>query len=242
MEDDSGGQVVEVVGAYDVELGGGDGFADDGEGFEKLRAALAVELGADEEDAVGGVVLGEVGGGDGGEIDCAADVEDALGGDAVVADEGLAQVLAEGEDSGHLLGGVLFVAEGLVDAFAGDAFHAEAAVEQLGKIAVVVGDALLVRKGGGEREHVADLEAERAGDGDGAGGLGESAAVGGVEVEVLAPDGAVGGEVFGEVPIVLQAGELEAYGLVEESDFVEGHDERLGRTGPGAGGVGVGPE
>jgi hypothetical protein len=68
---------------------------------------------------------------------------------------------------------------------------------------------------------MADLEAEGARNGDGPGGLGESAAVGGVEVEVLAPDGAVGGEVFAEIPVVLEAGELEAYGLVEKASLIE---------------------
>ena len=132
VEDGSGREVVESVWAYDVQLGVGDGFADDAKGFEKLGAALAVEFGAYEENAVGGVVLVGVGVGECGEIDGSADVEDALRGDVVVADEGLAEVLAEGEDGGHLVGGLLFVAEGLVDALAGDAFDAEAAVEQLG--------------------------------------------------------------------------------------------------------------
>ena len=64
VEDDSGWDGVRIfkgVGAYDVELGGGDGLADGAEGFEELGAALAVEFGADEEDAVGGVVLGGIG-------------------------------------------------------------------------------------------------------------------------------------------------------------------------------------
>ena len=226
VEDDSGGDVVEGVGAYDVKLGGGDGLADGGEGFEELGAAFALELGADEEDAVEGVVLGGSGIGDFGEVDGSADVEDALGWDAVVADEGLAEVLAEGEDGGHLLGGLLFVAEGLVDALAGYTFHAEAAVEQFGQIAVVVGDAFAAGDDGGEREHVADLETERAGDGNGAGSLGEGAAVGGVEVEVLAPDSAVGGEVFAEIPVVLEAGELKAYGFVEEGGLIEGVEKK----------------
>ena len=48
------------------------------EGFEELRAAFAGELGAYEEDAGGGVVLGWVGLGEGGEVDAGAYVEDAV--------------------------------------------------------------------------------------------------------------------------------------------------------------------
>jgi len=143
-------------------------------------------------------------------------------------DEGLAKVFAEGEDGGHLIGRLLFVAEGLVDAVAGDAFDTETAVEQFGEIAVVVRDAFFAGEDGGEREHVAYLQAERAGDGNAARGEGEGAAVGGVEVEVLAPDGAVGGEVFGEIRIVLEAGDLEANGFVEDAGLIEGFDERGG--------------
>ena len=138
------------MGAYDVQLCSGDGLADGAEGFEELRAAFALELGADEEDAVGGVVLDGIRGWDEGEIDTSAEVEDALGGDAVVEEKRLTEVLAEGEDGGHLLGGLLFVAESLVDALAGDTFHAEAAVEQLGQIAVVVGDAFAAGDDSGE--------------------------------------------------------------------------------------------
>ena len=104
----------------------------------------------------------------------------------------------------------------------------------------MVGDALFVGKDGGEREHVADLETERAGDGDGAGSLGEGAAVGGVEVVVLAPYGAVGREVFAEVPVVLRAGYFEADGLVEEMGFAQGPEEKWGYAGPGLWGIGVG--
>lgn len=57
VEDDSGGEVVECGGAYDVQFRRGNGLADDAEGFEELGATLALELGADEEEAVGGVVL-----------------------------------------------------------------------------------------------------------------------------------------------------------------------------------------
>ena len=158
MEDDSGRQIFDLGwklgGTYDVKLSGGNGLTGGAKGLDELWAAFAGELGTDEENSVGGVVLVRDGGGDFGEVNRSAYVEDLVGGAVVVTNEGLAEVLAEGEDGGHLLGCLLFVAEGLVDAFARDAFDPEAAVEQLGEIAVVVGDAFVVWEGLRKREHV----------------------------------------------------------------------------------------